>query len=636
MNPYEKSSVKLQTFQWLRFGEIKPGGWMRAQMQRDLEHGFLGHLDKLVPSLIQQDDIYGRGRLTNAVQSKDLGVVSKEKEWAAQFLWWNSETQSNWRDGFVRTALLLEHPDFLPKVRAYIEHTLATQDPEGYLGIYAPDLRFNFMSENGELWAQASVFRVLLGYYEATGESRVLNAVLRAVNVTMREYPIFKSHPFAVKNDYAGVCHGLVLTDVLDRLYQLTGTERYLDYALWLYQEYSETELSADDIRFSRLTDSESRFHAHGVHTYEHLRSLLTAVYASSNPLLEDALTAYLSKLEDCLTPSGAPIGDEMIGGRLANASETGYEYCSLHELLDSYSHLLQKTGNPHWADRIEWLLFNAAHGARHPLHSAIAYLKTDNSYSMTGPLHPQDKIDEKNPQTRYKYSPVHQDVAVCCVPNAGRILPYYIKSMWMRSAEGLVAMLYGASNLQTEVNGAKVLIREETQYPFDLNITFTIEVSLPVEFELSFRKPAWATGLEIKAEGTCRQENGLVTIRKKWCTGDQIILHFKAAVKTSLFRDNEYFISHGPLLFALPLDGEEREGRSYPLTGFRDLYYFNAMSNGSKIPSVMEENFSIQYERFDLEHPWNNSIFILGQSSSIRLAPMGGTILRQVTFPRL
>jgi hypothetical protein len=64
----------------------------------------------------------------------------------------------------VRTALLLEHPDFLPKARAAIEHILATQDNDGYLGIYAPDLRFNFTQENGELWAQASLFRVLLGY----------------------------------------------------------------------------------------------------------------------------------------------------------------------------------------------------------------------------------------------------------------------------------------------------------------------------------------------------------------------------------------------------------------------------------------------------------------------------------------
>jgi DUF1680 family protein len=359
----------------------------------------------------------------------------------------------------IRSALLLDHPGYLPKSRDIVEQLLATQDADGYLGIYAPDLRFNFNSENGELWAQATLCRGLLGYYEATGEVRVLEAVRRAVEVTMRAYAPGKARPFTVHNDYAGVCHGLMFTDVLDRLYQLTGQEHYLEYALWLYREYSENDLSAEDVRISHLTDPAYRFKAHGVHTYEHLRALLTAVYAAQDDMLDQALKGYLAKLELCLAPSGAPIGDENIGGRRVDASETGYEYCSIHELLDSYSHLLQKSGDPRWADRAEWLLFNAAQGARHPHESAIAYLKTDNSFSMTGLLHPGDPLDQKNPQTRYKYSPAHQDVAVCCVPNAGRIGPYYVKAMWMRSADGLAACLYGACELQTQVGEAEAQI---------------------------------------------------------------------------------------------------------------------------------------------------------------------------------
>jgi hypothetical protein len=123
MIPFQKKAARPQSAQWLPFGAVKPAGWMRLQMQRDLEHGFLGHLDELVPDLIQKDDIYGADRLTKGVRTKDLGI-------------------------------------------------------------YAPDVRFNFSSENGELWAQASLLRVLLGYYEATGETRVLAAVLAAVDAT--------------------------------------------------------------------------------------------------------------------------------------------------------------------------------------------------------------------------------------------------------------------------------------------------------------------------------------------------------------------------------------------------------------------------------------------------------------------
>jgi len=632
--PYKKISVKPQAYQWLHFGAIKPAGWMQTQMQRDLVHGFVGHLDELVPDLIQKDDIYGKDRLTKAAKTKDLGVVSKETEWEVQFLWWNSETQSNWRDGFVRNALLLENSEYLQKVREYISQILATQDADGYLGIYAPDLRFNFNSENGELWAQASLFRVLLGYYEATGETPVFDAVIRAVDVTMQAYPIHQSHPFTVTNDYAGVCHGLVFTDVLDRLYQLTQQEKYLDYALWLYAEYSEAALSADDVRYTHLTDPAYRFHAHGVHTYEHLRSLVTAVYASANPLLEEALSAYLEKLELCLTPSGAPIGDENINGRLADASEIGYEYCSIHELLDSYSHLLQKTGDPQWGDRIEWLLFNAGQGARHPQESAIAYLKTDNSYSMTGPLHPNDPIDPRNPQTRYKYSPAHQDVAVCCVPNAGRIYPYYIKSMWLRTPKGLLCALYGASELNTEVNGANVHITEQTNYPFDLSIAFSIDVSQPVEFELAFRKPAWAIGFDIQTNEKWQEENGVIKVHKTWQAGDKLVLHFQTKIITHQFHKDESFISYGPLVFARPLNSQAKEGKSYPVEGLRDLYYsLDASSNLADLPDTKDLRF--EQQPFHAENLWETLSIITGSKTSSKLVPMGASILRQITFRR-
>ena len=617
------------TYQCFRFGAITPSGWLRTHMQRDLEQGFVGHLDALVPDLILHDDIYGADRLTKAVSTKELGVVAKERQWEVQFLWWNSETQSNWLDGMVRTALLLEHPTFIAKARAHIERLLSTQDADGYLGIYAPDLRYRFTGENGELWAQASLFRVLLGWYEATGDERAFDAVRRAVDVTMAAYPLGRSHPFAVAHDFAGVGHGLMFTDVLDRLHQLTDEPHYLAYARWLYDEYSRQPLSQDDLQLSHLLDPDHRFQAHGVHTYEQIRSLLTAVYAANEPLLDFALAAALTKLETCLTPSGGPIGDEFIAGRRADADETGYEYCSLHELLDTYTHLLQKTGAMQWADRAEWLFFNAAQGARHPSHPAIAYLKTDNSTSMTGPLRPDDPQDPENPQIRYKYSPVHQDVAVCCAPNAGRIAPYYMKAAWLRSAAGVVAVLYGASELQTHINGVAVAIRQVTNYPFELELTFTVNVAEPVTFTLSLRKPAWAQGCHLNGVEPYQDDGDLLHVRRHWQGGEQFVLRFATEVMINPWGDDEAFVSYGPLLFALPLDGESRLGREYA-PGFGDRYYQLATPLGE--PGSLEPcALRLQRHPFCSEHPWD----ALTLHGSRELVPLGKTILRKVTFKR-
>ena len=58
----------------LPFGTIKPTGWIATQMRADIDTGFVGHLDKLVPDLIYEDDIYGKNRLSRKIKRKDVGT----------------------------------------------------------------------------------------------------------------------------------------------------------------------------------------------------------------------------------------------------------------------------------------------------------------------------------------------------------------------------------------------------------------------------------------------------------------------------------------------------------------------------------------------------------------------------------
>jgi hypothetical protein len=644
-DPFAMIAPLPQVYAWLPFGQVRPRGWIAQQLRQDLEHGFVGHLDELVPSLIRDDDLYGASRLSLQVTRKDLGVLGATAAWQVQYLWWNSETQSNWRDGMVRTTLLLDHPEYLGRVRAYIAQILASQDADGYLGIYGPDLRYQLRGENGELWAQASLFRVLLGYAEATSDQAVLQAVERAVQRTMAGYGPGSADPFAVQEPYAGVSHGLMLTDALERLAQLTDDDRYAHYALWLYQAFSQSAAANDDASYARLRESAAPFQGHGVHTYEHLRALLVASYTSGSPLLQQALDDYLVKLERCLAPSGGPIGDEWISGRTGDARSTGYEYCSIHELLDSYTHLLQKTGAASWGDRAEWLLFNAGQGARHPARSAIAYLKTDTSTSMTGKLHPDDPDDPAHPQTRYKYSPAHQDVAVCCVPNAGRIYPYYVKAMWLRCHDGLAAALYGPCELHTEVNGVAVHIRERTAYPLDCHISLAVTVAAPVAFTLRLRRPQWATGHSCVLAGQPFGEeiDGWIIIQHSWEHATSIELHFDAQPELIPYGQGELIVRCGPLLFVRPIASRERPGRAYPLPGFVDSYAEPDLTEpGSYAIDPDQAAPQLVHEPHPGEPTWEAGpridILLLHPqtraATRVRLVPMGASLLRQASFP--
>jgi DUF1680 family protein len=616
----DKQSEKYQV---LPFGSIKPSGWIQEQMQQDID-GFVGNLDKLVPDLIN-DPIYGKGRLHKNSEVKDLGNQKEgDAEGSDQYKWWNSETQSNWWDGYIRNVLLLNDKAGLKKVENYIQKVLKTQDADGYIGIYDKELRYQFNSENGELWAKATMYRGLLAYYEYTKDKKLWQAIVKAVDNVMENYPISKSSPFYSGTAFnGGVSHGLTFTDVLDKMYQLTGDRKYTDYALFLYNDFCNTYQSEKDVQLSNILNPNYKLQSHGVHTYEHLRPLIVATYASNNSELQKALPIYIQRIKNTTTPTGGAIGDEWIAGRTADATHTGYEYCSLHELVDSYSVLLQKEGNAGTAELMETIFYNAAQGSRNPDHSCIAYLKTDNSFEMEGTKNGEVEPDRK--QTRYKYSPAHQDVAVCCNPNAGRITPYFLEKAWLKENENvLVNVLLVPNIVETTINNQSIKIETVTDYPYKNKFAFKISNPKQGSFTIKIRKPSWA-GAVLTAE-KYTLENGFMVFNRAFEKHDSITFEFQTEVTIEEDLNNEKYFRYGALFYAKPIEAIERKGKTY-FTNFNDRMY--KPINNDRFEFIQNNAATFRNGKISLKarNTTTNNI------ETITLIPFGKTILRQVTF---
>jgi hypothetical protein len=627
--------------------EVVVGGWLAEQMRADLEDGFVGHLHRLAPDLLVEDDIFGADRLTADVTAKDLGALSDDTEWSAQFLWWNAETQGNWRDGWLRHAMTVGDDADRDAARAWVERILATQDADGYLGIHAPDLRFPERGENGELWAQTVLLRALLGYAGHTGDERVLEAVRRAVERTMAGYPIAASHPFGLERSFGGVTHGLVFTDVLWELAGLTGDDRYLAYAAWLYRSFATSPVADGDATAEALLDAGRGFEGHGVHTYEHWRALTAAavvanVAAAAGEGTTDGLpmraldAAYAHKLEAALTPSGAPNGDEACHARGA-ADDTGYEHCSVLGL----------------GDRMESLVFNVAMGARDPVEGGVAYLKTDNSRSMTGQEGFRPSTGEA-PQTRYMYSPLHREAAVCCVPNAGRVLPTYARYAWLRGeAQGhplVLVLLFGALALRTKLAGVPVTITQETAWPAETAIRLTVVAGSPVEFTLGVRVPGWARDAQVAGVDDDRIGIGatLLRINGPWSGRTAIEVSFGSLPEIREAPTGERLAAHGPLLYALPIPGRREVVRAFDVPGakrpFRDIRVHPVVEPPSlRLPadaSARPAPVPTGVEAAGAPHTWQRRGLAVemvdddGRRREVVLVPMGATVLRVVAFP--
>jgi uncharacterized protein len=602
----------------LPLGTVLPRGWLRAQMRRDLDEGFAGCLDALSPHV-----------------GRDLFVQRLEAATGAA-AWWDAESRGNWLWGYAMLAYLADAPLHCLRVDGLVDSLRATQDSDGYIGIHAPAARFPVgESENGELWAQSRALLLLLAHHELTGDPASLEAARSAADLTLQQYddsrPHFGRH--STVQDRTGMTHGLCYADALQSLHELTGNERYRQFAQWLLRDFDAWEIPFpnDDLCAANLADAERSLHGHAVHTVEHLRAL---DFGSPDAARIDLA---LRKLLHSTTPSGAVIGDESLHG--LPRPDAAYEYCSLTELLFSLARLAQRRAAPWLGDWMERLAFNAAQGARLPDGRAISYLCSDtrvdalasrpDSYSLLTGRH-----------GRFKLSPTHDDVACCCNPNATRLLPHYVAAMWCGLAEspGLAALLYGPSELRTVVAGCRVTVLQETIYPFEDDIRFDVQVAVPVRMELWLRKPAWASAVVLEGV-TGVERGGWIVIDRLWQQGTKFTLRINSSVRAEPYAGGGIAVLRGPLQFVQPIRHRARLLRALAVENRHDeeLLPIDVAEIAAAIPVLDQSAADLGFEVVrdvsrDSDDPWSDALIRLVSEGTV-LVPMGCAPLRRAMF---
>lgn len=615
-----------QTFERLPLSAVRPAGWLRDQLLGDLENGFASRLDSL--TVHAAHDLFSQ-RIESSTE---------------QYAWWDAETRGNWLWGYTMMAFLSNHADHKARVKRLLGDLLATQDMDGYIGIYAPHARYQHgNSENGELWAQSRALLALLAYYEFTGNREVLGAVERAARLTMSHYGEGHSYfrtPSSPLTPIIGVTHGLCYVDVMAWLYAITADTAYRDFGVWLYDDFCTLPIpfANDDLSTRSLMDVHRPLGGHAVHTAEHLRVLAWAAAVTERDDLRQALKAARVKFSRFTLPSGALIGDESLHGM--PLPDIGYEYCTLTEQLNSLTGILERYGTD--GDDIERLLFNAAQGARLADGSGLAYLSQDTRLEARSDR-PDSYSFFHGSAGRFKFSPTHEDIACCCNPNATRLLPHYINHQWMRLTDqaGVAALLYGACELHTQINGVNVQIDETTDYPFEETIRFVIRSERPVTFCLSFRQPSWSrfVTLSVNDEPVAVSTQGnFLSLDRCWSSGDRVSITFTPSIEILAYPNGEYAVRRGALQYVLPIESDFHPIKQYIESTLVDLNIvpqqkFSAYRTA--FLNAQATDFGLKFERTPDPADWHHVPTQL-MGSDFTLVPMGCSILRRSAFPLL
>lgn len=148
---------------------------------------------------------------------------------------------------------------------------------------------------------------------------------------------------------------------------------------------------------------------------------------------------------------------------------------------------------------------------------------------------------------------------------------PKFTQHLWYATADkGLAAFAYSPSEVTARVaDNVPVVISEDTHYPMDNRLSFTIKEvknkARQVEFPLHLRIPGWCRRAEIRVNGKMEQqpEGGrTAVICRTWKRNDTVEVLFPMEVAADTWYENSVAIERGPLVYALKMkeDWERKE----------------------------------------------------------------------------
>jgi hypothetical protein len=442
--------------------------------------------------------------------------------------WWPYEQSGYFVDGAVRLSHLVDRPDAKKIPAANLKYILENSGP-GRLG--------------GSVWGWPNtvVGRALMAEYSATGDAKVARTLNECLLGTRgfggRDANLFEE----------ALC-----------LYGLSGDPRLLEIAKRSYDRY----FAGDPRSFSQIDKihGEKPLREHGVTAAEQLKLLpLMFCWTGEKEALELAGLAYRKVEGDSLMPDGGIVSSESLGTTAFNSL---HETCDLTDWSWSFGYMLMAGGEPHWADRIEQMTFNALPGAVTKDFKQLQYFSGANQILASNTACP------RLAPTRMSYRAAHD--TECCGGNVNRAMPNYVTRMWMRMDGGLAAALLGPSEVNADIRGQPVTITEETEYPFRETINFKIKTSTPAAFALALRIPEWCDGASVTVNGQpsaveCKAGTFAV-LNREHCDGDTIALRLPMRVQLrDWFAGGAVSVQRGPLVFSLKIDEKRVESQRDP-----------------------------------------------------------------------
>lgn len=530
----------------LPLGAIRAQGWLREMLERQ-RSGATGQMDRLYPEVMGP---------------RNGWLGGDGDQW---------ERGPYWIDGLLPLAYLLDDRQLKAKVQPWVEWALQSQREDGYFGPardypFEPGLQ---RDNSADWWPRMVVLKILQQYYSATGDSRVVDFMTRYFRYQLKTLPEKPLGHWTFWARYR-MCDNL---QAVYWLYNMTGDGFLLELADLLHSQghdFTRMFLASDDLkRFGSI---------HCVNLAQGIKE--PVIYYQQHPEAKyiEAVKRGLSDLRMLHgQPQGMFGGDEGLHG---GCPTQGSELCSAVELLYSLEKMTEITGDVAFADQIERIAFNALPTQVSDDFMYKQYFQQPNQVLAT--RHTRNFYEDAfHARTDIVFGTLSG--YPCCFSNMHQGWPKFTQNLWYAApGNGVAAMLYAPSEVTLQAGrGRTVTIAEETAYPMEEEIRFTIRMSGrgAERFPFHLRIPAWCDKAEVSLNGEPLEQpqgGAIAVLDREWRDGDRLVLRLPMDVKTSRWYENSVAVERGPLVYALAMreKWEKRQFAENETAQFGREYY--------------------------------------------------------------
>lgn len=481
---------------------------------------------------------------------------------------------------------LRQHPD--PDLEKYVDGLIEiiakAQEPDGYLFTArtcdpdnpAPGAgpeRWSLLAVSHELYNVGHMYEAAVAYFQATGKRTLLDVAIKNADLLDRTFP--SQRPGTPGHQEAEI--GLV------KLYRVTGDEKYLKLAHY----FLDVRGRIKDFMPQYPADSPWSVYNDAVQVQAHRPILeqdeavghaVRAAYMFSGIADVAALTG-----SDAYKSAIARLWNDVVGRKLyltggIGAVHSHESFGKAYELpnLTAYNETCAAIGNVFWNHRMFLL-----HGDARYLDvlERTAYNGLISGVSLSG-----DRFFYPNPlssdgQFRFNQGATERSPwfeVACCPGNVARFLPSFSGYVYAQKPDTLYVNLFVASRAALELSGHKVVVSQQTRYPWDGAVKIVLEPQESCNFALAIRLPGWARNevlpgdlyrfldrsdarptLKLNGEPMPLSiENGFIRIQRTWSSGDTLELDLPMPIRRIVANEKveadrgRVALQRGPLVY--------------------------------------------------------------------------------------